>query len=70
MNPTSGDFGDLRFDKIINEFPLEELLKIAAKSLSIVQNQIMYKKEYKLKIYNYKTFKDEISEFVELSFLV
>jgi len=57
------DFGNLRFDKILNEYPLENLLKCAVQTLTILKNEIFFDNLKDLKIYNYDIFKSEISEF-------
>lgn len=59
------DFGNKRFDKIINnpEYTFK-LLKIAVECLVVFKNSIK-KKEIKLPIYNYDLFKSEISEFID-----
>tara|TARA_Y100001970_G_scaffold282627_1_gene395857 strand:- start:7799 stop:8770 length:972 start_codon:yes stop_codon:yes gene_type:complete len=59
------DFGKLRYDKIINKENTKKILKFAIDSLIIFKNQISFKKNYFLPIYNYNTFKKEISEFVD-----
>ena len=51
------DFGDLRFDKILNKYDLKDLLSTAVKSLIEIKNVIEYNHSYHLPVYNYKIFK-------------
>ena len=57
------DFGDLRFDKILNDYPLKNLLKCAVQTLTILKNEIVFDNLKDLKVYNYNILKSEISEF-------
>ncbi len=57
------DFGNLRFDKILKDYPLKNLLEYAVKTLIILKNDIDYNNSQDLNVYNYNTFKSEISEF-------
>ena len=59
------DFGNLRFDKILNKFELKYLLSIAVESLIEIKKELRFNYEYNLPIYNYNTFKSELSEFVD-----
>ena len=59
------DFGDLRFDKILNKYDLKDLLSTAVKSLIEIKNVIEFNHSYHLPIYNYKIFKSELSEFTD-----
>ena len=57
------DFGNLRFDKILNKHSLKKLLEYAVKTLVILKNDIDYNNTQDLSLYNYNIFKSEISEF-------
>ena len=57
------DFGNLRFDKILESYSLKSLLECAVKTLTILKNEIIFDSSKDLSIYNYNTFKSEISEF-------
>jgi hypothetical protein len=59
------DFGNLRFDKILKDYPLKKLLKYAVKTLIVLKNDIYYNNSYELSVYNYNVFKSEISEFLD-----
>ena len=59
------DFGELRFDKILNRFELKKLFSIAVESLVEIKKEIIFDQNFFLPIYNYKIFKSEISEFVD-----
>jgi len=59
------DFGDLRFDKILNKFKLKNLLSIAVESLIEIKKEVRFNSSNDLPIYNYNIFKSEISEFVD-----
>lgn len=59
------DFGDLRFDRILNEFQLKDLLSIAVESLIEIKKEINFDHNYQLSVYNYNVFKEEIAEFVD-----
>ena len=56
------DFGSLRFDKILIDYPLKDLLKCAVETLTILKNNIDFNNSFDLSVYNYNTFKSEISE--------
>ena len=57
------DFGNLRFDRILKDYSLKNLLEYAVKTLTILKNDIDYNNSQDLSVYNYNTFKSEISEF-------
>jgi len=59
------DFGNQRFDKIINEYDLDVLLKIAINSLITINNSTKNIFSKNLCKYNNNIFESEISEFVE-----
>ena len=63
------DFGDLRFDKILNKYDLKDLLSTAVKSLIEIKNVIEFNPSYHLPTYNYKIFKNELSEFIDFFYL-
>ena len=58
------DFGNLRFDKILEIYPLKSLLEYAVNTLTILKNEIVFDPSKDLSIYNYNIFKSEISEFL------
>ena len=58
----SEDFGDLRFDKILQKYPLNDLLHYAVDTLIILNNSIQYDPKLSLPQYNFDIFKDEILE--------
>ena len=58
----SEDFGDLRFDKILQKYPLNDLLHYAVDTLIILNNSIQYDLKLSLPQYNFEIFKDEILE--------
>ena len=62
------DFGNLRFDKILENYPLKSLLECAVKSLTVLKKEIAFDCSKDLSIYNYNTFKSEISEFLDFYF--
>ena len=57
------DFGDLRFDKILLNYPIKDTLKIAVESLITIKNSMNFDKSYNLDVYKFKNFISEISEF-------
>jgi len=57
------DFGNLRFDKILKTHSLKSLLECAVKTLIVLKNEILFDNFKDLSIYNYNTFKSELSEF-------
>ncbi len=59
------DFGDNKFDKIVNEKDLYYLLKLAIDNLIIIQNSIIEENLLKLEKYTFKNLKNEISELVD-----
>ena len=59
------DFGNLRFDKILHNYSLKNLLDSAVKTLIILKNEITFDTSFDLSVYNFETFKSEISEFPE-----
>ena len=58
----SEDFGNLRFDKIINKEPIDKLLLYAVDSLRVINQSLQFNSDLKLSIYSYKNFKEEIME--------
>ena len=58
------DFGNLRFDKILKNYPLRNLLECAVNALTILKNNIDFNFSLDLSIYNFNTLKSEISEFL------
>lgn len=56
------DFGNQRFDKILNIYSLKELLQYAVQNLIIFKNNINYNIADDLITYDYSIFKSEISE--------
>ena len=59
------DFGNDRYDKIINNFDVKQLLVNAIDSLLAIQNFDKPLKTNGFKQYNYSTFKEDIIEFVD-----
>ena len=60
------DFGDQRFDKVFNKYDINSLLEYAIESLIIINNSTINSiSTNNLSKYNYDTFKNEISEFIE-----
>jgi|ETNmetMinimDraft_23_1059889.scaffolds.fasta_scaffold05492_4 hypothetical protein len=59
------DFGNLRFDKILKDYPLKKLLEYAVRTLIVLKNDIYYDNSNHLSVYNYNAFKSEISEFLD-----
>ena len=57
------DFGNLRFDKIIDNYSLKKLLSSAVETLIILRNEFIFDKSKTLLSYNYNTLLSEISEF-------
>ena len=64
----SEDFGDLRFDKILNKYPLKDLLNYAIETLIILKNSIKFNSDFKLPQYNFEIFKNEIMELPQYYF--
>ena len=59
------DFGELRFDKILKRYKLNNLLDSAVKTLINLRNNIDYDNSYDLIKYDFNIFKSEISEFFQ-----
>ena len=59
------DFGNLRFDRILKDYPLKKLLEYAVRTLIVLKNDIYYNNSQDLSVYNYNAFKSEISEFLD-----
>ena len=57
------DFGNLRFDRILRDYPLKKILEYAVRTLIVLKNDIYYNYSNDLPVYNYNTLKSEISEF-------
>jgi len=64
----SEDFGDLRFDKILQKYPLGDLLHYAVDTLIVLKNSIQYDSEFSLPKYNFDMFKEEIFELPQYYF--
>ena len=64
----SEDFGNLRFDKILKEYPISELLQYAVDTLVVLKNSIKFQDNFELKKYNFNTFKNEIMELPDYYF--
>ena len=58
----SEDLGDLRFDKILHKYPLNDLLHYAVDTLIILKNSVQYDPKLSLPQYSSDTFKEEILE--------
>ena len=56
------DFGDLRYDKIINKEPIDNLLRYAVDSLITINQCITLNNNDNLSIYSFQDFKKEIME--------
>ena len=60
------DFGDQRFDKILNKYDINSLLESAVESLILLNNETINSINLSnLKQYNYEFFKKEISELID-----
>jgi len=59
------DFGNLRFDKILSDYSLKDLLDSAVKTLVVLNTETNFDPSLGLSIYNFDTFKSEISEFFQ-----
>ena len=57
------DLGNLRFDKILSDYKLKDLLTPAVKTLIILKNEINFNTSLDLDVYDFNRFKTEISEF-------
>ena len=71
----SEDFGNLRFDKIIDKESIKDLLQYAVDTLVIIKNSIKFDNTLMLPKYNLNIFKNEIFElpkyyfpFIKLNF--
>ena len=58
----SEDFGDLRFDKILQKYPLNDLLHYAVDTLIVLKNSTQYDPTLSFPQYTFDTFKKEIFE--------
>ena len=58
----SEDFGNLRYDKIFNRYPIQKLLLYAVDTLIILKKTIKFDSKYSLSQYNFNIFKSEIQE--------
>lgn len=56
------DLGNLRFDKILNNYKVKNLLSTAVNTLITIKNEISTEEVINLKAYNFKILKKEISE--------
>ena len=56
------DFGNLRFDKILEKYSIKKLLNYAVDALVVLNNANLYKKNSLLNTYNFDTFKGEVLE--------
>jgi N-acetylmuramate 1-kinase len=59
------DFGNNRYDRIINSMDLKEVLLCSINSLLEIQNTSQSINKYNLDTYNFSSFKTEISEFAD-----
>ena len=58
----SEDFGDLRFDKIIDKYSIKDLLDFAVNTLIIINKSIKFSNKIQIPKYNIDIFKTEILE--------
>jgi len=58
----SEDFGNLRYDKVIKQQPIKDLLQYAADTLCIINKEIIFNFSYDVPHYNFELFKNEIAE--------
>jgi len=58
----SEDFGNLRFDKILKDYSLKDILNYAVETLVILNNSIKFNYSYAIFQYDFKTFESEIME--------
>ena len=58
------DFGGLRYDKILHQYKIKDLLEFAVKTLVTIKNEFIFKSYYELPVYNYNIFIEEISELI------
>jgi aminoglycoside/choline kinase family phosphotransferase len=56
------DYGNLRFDKILKDYPIKDLLSYAVDTLIMVKKSFIYRNNINLIKYNYDIFKKEIYE--------
>ena len=56
------DFGNLRFDKILKQYSVKKLLKLAVDTLIYIKNTAKDNNKIKLKKYKFDTFQTEIKE--------
>ena len=64
----SEDFGDLRFDKILQKYALCDLLHYAVDTLIVLKNSVKFDPQICLPQYNFNTFKEEIFELPQYYF--
>jgi len=62
------NFGNLRFDNILKDYKLKDLLNYAVETLIVLNNSIEFNKTYNIPQYNYEEFKSEIMELPEYYF--
>ena len=62
------DFGDLRFDKILKDYSLRDILSYAVDTLVVLNNSIKFNSALKIPEYNFKIFDSEIIELPEYYF--
>ena len=58
----SEDFGNMRYDKILKDYPLKDILNYAVDTLIVLKNSIDFNHTYKMPQYNFKIFSLEINE--------
>lgn len=63
------DFGDLRFDKILHNFSLKDLLFYAVETQVIIKNSLKYDKKSDLHQYNFQTLLNEVNELPDYYFI-
>ena len=61
----SEDLGKLRYDKILGDYSLRDLLKNAVKTLTTIKNSIEFNSSFNLHQYKLSTFISEISEMID-----
>ncbi len=59
------DFGQKRFDKILEDYDIYQILKLAVDNLIIIHNSIFKNELNNLKTYSFIDLKNEISEFID-----
>ena len=59
------DFGNLRFDKILDKYSLKHLLECAVKTLIVLNKNINFNHFKDLPVYNFYSLKSEISELLD-----